>query len=133
MTKYAFFQSQIVPIEQAQVSVKTHALNYGTACFGGLRGYWNDNEEQLFVFRVLDHYARFLNSARLLRMELPYSANELAEITLDLLRREGWQEDTYIRPLAYKADELIGVRLHDLTDAVTIFSQPFGRYLEREE
>ncbi len=133
MTRYAFFQGQIVPIEQAKVSVKTHALNYGTACFGGLRGYWNDDEEQLFVFRILDHYARFLNSARLLRIELPYSANELAKITLDLLRRESWREDAYIRPLAYKADEMIGVRLHDLTDAVTIFSQPFGRYLEQEE
>lgn len=133
MTQYAFFQGQIVPIEQAKLSVRTHALHYGTACFAGLRGYWNDKEEQLFVFRILDHYKRFLNSAKLLMMKLPYSVNELAEITLELLQREGWREDVYIRPLAYKADELIGVRLHDLTDAVTIFSQPFGRYLKKEE
>lgn len=133
MTKYAFFQGQIVPIEQAKISVMTHALHYGTACFGGLRGYWNDDREQLFVFRVFDHFERFLNSAKLLRMELPYSVNELAEITLDLLRQEGWRQDVYIRPLAYKADAGIGVRLHDLTDELTIFSLPFGRYIEREE
>jgi branched-chain amino acid aminotransferase len=133
VTKYAFFQDQIVPIEQAKISVRTHALHYGTACFGGLRGYWNDGEKELFVFRILDHYKRFLDSARLLRIELPYSVNDLAEITLDLLRREGWRQDVYIRPLAYKADELIGVRLHDLTDALTIFSQPFGRYIDQEE
>jgi branched-chain amino acid aminotransferase len=133
VTKYAFFQGQIVPIEQAKISVRTHALHYGTACFGGLRGYWNDDEKELFVFRILDHYKRFLDSARLLRIELPYSANDLAEITLDLLRREGWRQDVYIRPLAYKADERIGVRLHDLTDALTIFSQPFGRYIDQEE
>jgi branched-chain amino acid aminotransferase len=66
-------------------------------------------------------------------MKLPYSVDELAEVTLDLLRREEWREDVYIRPLAYKADELIGVRLHDLTDALTIFSLPFGRYMEKEE
>ena len=133
MTQYAFFQGQIVPIEQAKISVMTHALNYGTACFGGLRGYWNGDSGQLFVFRILDHYRRFLNSARLLMIELPYSADDLAEITLDLVRQETWREDVYIRPLAYKADTGIGVRLHDLTAAVTIFSLPFGCYIKREE
>ncbi len=133
MTQFAFFRGNIVPIEQAKISVMTHALNYGTACFGGLRGYWNDDLEQLFVFRIQDHFERFLNSARLLRMDLPYSAEDFAEITGELLRREGWRQDIYIRPLAYKADEKIGVRLHGLTDAVTIFSLPFGRYIEREE
>jgi branched-chain amino acid aminotransferase len=133
MTQYAFFQGRIVPIEQAKISVMTHALNYGTACFGGLRGYWNNELGQLFVFRIRDHFERFLNSTRLLMMSLPYSVNELAETTLELLRREGWREDVYIRPLAYKATEGIGVRLHGLTDAVTIFSLPFKRYIEREE
>jgi branched-chain amino acid aminotransferase len=133
VTQFAFFQGQIVPIEQAKVSVMTHALHYGTACFGGIRGYWNDDAEQLFVFRIRDHYRRFLNSAKLLRMDLPYSEDGLAEITLDLLRREGWREDVYIRPLAYKADEKIGVRLHNMTDEMTIFSVPFGRYIEKEE
>lgn len=133
MTNYAFFQGQIVSIEQAKVSVMTHALHYGTACFGGIRGYWNDDAEQLFVFRISDHYRRFLNSAKLLLMELPYSDDELVKITLELLRREGWRQDVYVRPLAYKADEKIGVRLHDMTDALTIFSVPFGRYIEKEE
>jgi branched-chain amino acid aminotransferase len=133
MTQYAFFEGQIVPIEQAKISVLTHALNYGTACFGGLRGYWNEEAEQLFVFRILDHYERLLNSAKLLMMDLPYAADELAEITLDLLRREGWRQDVYVRPLAYKADAGIGVRLHGLKDAVTIFSLPFGRYIQAEE
>ncbi len=133
MTKYAFFEGQIVPIEQAKISVMTQALNYGTACFGGVRGYWNHDREQLFVFRIFDHFERFLNSTKLLLMQLPYSQDELVQITLDLLRREGWRQDVYIRPLAYKADGSIGVRLHDLRDALTIFALPFGRYIEREE
>jgi branched-chain amino acid aminotransferase len=133
VTKFAFFKGEIVPIEQARVSVMTHALNYGTACFGGLRGYWNDDARQLFVFRILDHFQRFLDSARLLMMDFSYSPENLAEITLDLLRREGWQQDVYVRPLAYKADEKIGVRLHGLIDELTIFSLPFGRYIEKEE
>jgi len=133
MTRYAFFEGEIVPIERAQISVMTHALHYGTACFGGLRGYWNDDQEQLFVFRIGDHYQRFLNSSKLLMMELPYSTDDLAEITLKLLVQEGWREDVYIRPLAYKANAGIGVRLHGLTDAITIFSLPFGRYIQKEE
>lgn len=133
MTKYAFFNNEIVPIDQAKVSVMTHTLNYGTGCFGGLRAYWNPEQEQLYAFRFVDHFRRFLNSAKMLLAELPYSAEELAGITLDLLRTEGWREDCYIRPLLYKADEIIGVRLHNLRDAVTIFSVPMGAYLPRED
>jgi branched-chain amino acid aminotransferase len=133
MPKYAFFEKHIVPIEEAKVSVMTHGLNYGTGCFEGIRAYWNDEIRQLYVFRMKEHYDRMHRSARILRIELDKSADELGELTLELLRREGYREDVYIRPLAYKADEIIGVRLHDLTDAVAIFATPFGRYIEREE
>jgi branched-chain amino acid aminotransferase len=133
MPKYAFFGERIVPIEEAKVSVMTHGLNYGTGCFEGIRAYWNDDAQELYVFRMKEHYERMHRSARILRIELGQSADELCEITLDLLRREGYREDTYIRPLAYKADEIIGVRLHNLTDRVAIFATPFGRYIEQEE
>ena len=58
MTQYAFFQGEFVPIDQAKVSIMTHSFNYGTGVFGGLRGYWNDAEQQLFVFRIHDHFRR---------------------------------------------------------------------------
>ena len=132
MTQFAFFNGAIVPIGEAHVSVMTHGLNYGTGCFGGLRGYWNAGQQQLYVFRILDHYRRFLHSAKLLMMDLGYSAEELAEITIDLLSREAWTEDCYIRPLAYKATEGIGVKLHGLADGLTIFSVPMGNYLPIE-
>ncbi|GIL11587.1 MAG: branched chain amino acid aminotransferase [Chloroflexota bacterium] len=132
-TRYAFFKGQIVPIESAKVSVMTHALNYGTGVFGGLRGYWNEEQEQLYVFRIHDHMKRFIQSATLIRIEVKYSADELVNIITELLRAEGWRENCYIRPLAYKASELIGVRLHNLEDEVTIFSLPFGRYIQNEE
>jgi branched-chain amino acid aminotransferase len=133
MPKYAFFKGQIVPIEQAQVSIMTHGLNYGTGCFEGIRAYWNQDDEQLYVFRLAEHYERMHRSCRILRIVLPYTVKELDEITLELLRREGYQQDAYIRPLAFKADELIGVRLHDLRDEFAIFAVPFGRYIEKEE
>lgn len=129
----AFFRGKIVPYSEAKVGLLTHTLNYGTGCFGGLRGYYNQEEEQLLVFRPHDHYRRFLNSARLLSMTLPYSEDDLVQTTLELLRAEGHRQDVYIRPLAYKADEIIGVKLHDLHDEVSIVALPFGRYVENEE
>jgi hypothetical protein len=59
MTRYAFFEGEIRPIEEARISVRTHAFNYGTGWFGGLRGYWNEAQGQLYVFRIYDHYKRF--------------------------------------------------------------------------
>ncbi len=133
MTQYAYFEGMIRPIEEAKVSVMTHALNYGTGWFGGIRGYWNAEQEQLYVFRLRDHYRRFLDSGKILMASLAEDVDDLAAITLDLLRREAYQQDCYIRPIGYKADPVIGVRLHNLRDEVTIFSTSFGRYIENEE
>lgn len=131
--RYAYFQGKIVPYAEAKIGVMTHALNYGTACFGGVRAYWNDEEAQLFIFRPLDHYTRFLNSAKLLWMHFDQTPESLTALTVELLRKEGQQQDMYIRPLAYKSDEAIGVRLHDLAADLTIFAVPFGRYVDNEE
>lgn len=133
MPKCAFFRGKFVPIEQASVSIMTHALNYGTGCFEGIRAYWNPDHEQLYVFRLAEHFERMHRSCRILRIDLPYTVAELSALTLELLRKEGYREDVYIRPLAYKADEIIGVRLHDLHDDFAMFSVPFGRYIEKEE
>jgi branched-chain amino acid aminotransferase len=133
VTKYAFFGGEFVPIEQAKVSIMTHTFNYGTGCFEGIRAYWNEEEEQLFVFKMREHYERLHRSCRILLIELPYSVEQLGEITVELLRKEDARTDTYIRPLAYKATEGIGVRLHDLEDAFALFTVPFGKYIEKEE
>jgi len=132
LPNYAFFEGEIVPYEQAKVGVLTHALNYGTAAFGGVRAYWNSDEEQLYIFRPLDHYQRLLNSAKLLLMEFEYTPEDLTQITLELLRAEGHRRDVYVRPLVYKADEIIGVRLHDLQDDLSIVSIPFDRYVQND-
>ena len=133
MTKHAFFEGGFVPIEGAKVSIMTHTFNYGTGCFEGIRAYWNEEEEQLFVFRMREHYERFHNSCRILQIEMPHSVQRLGELTIELLRKEGYRGDVYIRPLAYKATEGIGVRLHDLEDEFALFTVPFGRYIEKEE
>ncbi|RCK75550.1 MAG: Branched-chain amino acid aminotransferase [Anaerolineae bacterium] len=129
---HAYFRGKIVPYSEAKISVLTHGFNYGTAVFGGLRAYWNPEQEQLYLFRPLDHYERLLNSAKLLRMELNHTPQSLTQVTLELIRQENYRQDIYIRPIAYKADEVIGVRLHDLHDEIAIVAIPFERYLKND-
>ncbi len=133
LPNFAFFKGRVVPYSEAKVGVLTHTFNYGTGIFGGLRGYWNDEEKQLFVFRPRDHYQRFLESAKLMLMELPFSEDDLVQFTHDLLRAENFHTDCYIRPICYFNDEIIGVRLHNLHAEVTIVAIPFGSYVENEE
>ncbi len=111
----------------------THAFNYGTGCFEGIRAYWNNLDRQLYVFRLLDHYQRLIQSMKIMMMSPRYSAGQLCDITLELLNQEGYQGDAYIRPVAYKTNEQIGVRLHNLEDDLCIWTTPYGRYVENEE
>jgi len=129
---HAYFKGQIVPYADAKVGVLTHALNYGTAVFGGMRGYWNQEEAQLFLFRPMDHFYRFLGSAKLMRMDFDQTPESLLQITRELLRLDGYHRDVYIRPLAYKADEIIGVKLHNLKEEISIVAVPFDRYVTND-
>ena len=130
MPPYAFFKKNYVPLAEAKIGVMTHAFHYGTACFEGIRGNWNANDEQLYVFRCREHFARLLKSCRILKIDLPYTADELCDTTLETVRRSGYREDVYIRPLAYKSSEAFGVRLHDLEDDFLIIVTTFGPYLD---
>jgi branched-chain amino acid aminotransferase len=133
MPRFAFFDGRFVPIEEAKISIMTHALNYGTGCFEGIRAYWNEEDQQLYVFRMREHYERLHRSCCILRIHLPYTVDELGEMTVELLRKEEYRQDAYVRPLAYKSEERIGVRLHDLSDGFALFAVPFGRYIDNEE
>jgi branched-chain amino acid aminotransferase len=132
-TPYAYFQKQFVPLAEAKISVKTHAFNYGTAVFEGIRSNWNEEEKQAYLFRLADHYQRLHRSCRVLRLDFPYSIDELCDITVRLVEMCGYQEDVYVRPIVYKSAEALGVRLHDLEDDFLIFAIPFGPYLDIEK
>lgn len=131
LPSWAYLDGRVVPYGEVHFGLLTHALNYGTGLFAGVRAYWNEEERQLFVFRPEDHFRRFRDSARLLRMDLPLSVADLTQGVIDLLRAEGYRQDTYIRPLAFYGDQSIGVRLHDLTPTVGIAAVPMGQYLDR--
>lgn len=126
----AYFQGDIVPIEEANVNILTHTFNYGTGCFEGIRGYWNEEQEELYLLHLEAHYRRMERSARILNMKLPLSVRELCDLTMDLVRRCGYRRDIYLRPTLYKSDLVMGVRLHDLKDDLCIYVIPMGDYVD---
>lgn len=131
--KYAYFKGQLVPFDQAKVSVMTHALNYGTGIFEGIRAYYNSNSKQLNVVFLKEHYQRLLSNAKIFWMKVPESIDQLCQITVDLLKKEKYQEDVYIRPLLYKSSEKIGISLKGIEDSLAIFCVPFGDYLDTQK
>jgi len=133
MPSYAFFQKQFVPLEEARMGVMTHALHYGTSIFEGIRGNWNSQQRQMYLFRLREHYERMASGCRVMMINLPYSIDELCQITVELVARCGFEEDIYIRPLAYKSSQALGVRLHDLDDDFLAFVIPWGPYLDMDK
>lgn len=133
MPDYAFFRKQFMPLSEAKIGILTHALHYGTGCFDGIRGNWNREQEQLYLFRVKDHYERMLKGCRLLKINLPYSIFELCQLTRELVKKSDYREDVYIRPLAYKSSQAIGVRLHNLEDDFFIIVSTLPPYLDAEK
>jgi branched-chain amino acid aminotransferase len=129
---WAFFRGEMVPLREARISVMTHAFNYGTAVFEGIRAYWNAEQGQLWALDLVPHYERLKASGRFLMMDVPYTAEQLAAKTVEILRRDSLREDVYVRPLIYKSSETIGVRLHNLDAEVVIFGIPFGQYIDTE-
>jgi branched-chain amino acid aminotransferase len=130
---WVYFNGTVMRYRDAHIGVMTHALHYGTGCFEGIRAYWNEAAGKLYALKMPEHYERLRDSAKILHMEVPHSTDELCAITVDLLRRNGYREDVYIRPLVYKAEEIIGVRLHGLRDGFLIYTSPFGNYIECDD
>src|SRR6266581_2013457 len=128
--KELFMNGEFVPAEQGVISVRTHGFAYGTGCFEGIRGYWNEKDQQVYLFRLREHYERFLRSCKILQFSLPYTVEQFVDISIELIKRNGQRHDVYLRPMAYKGDQIIGVRLHNLEDHLVITSEPVGNYID---
>jgi len=127
--EWCYHGGEHVRLGDVRLSPATHALNYGTGVFEGIRAYWNERKGTLQVLKLREHYERFERSCRMLRVELAPSVDELCDITLEILRRNAPREDTYIRPLAYKAAESVGVNLRGGSE-LSIFTVPMANYVE---
>lgn len=127
---YAYFEGRVVPMSEAKVSIATHALHYGTACFEGIRGYWNAQHEQLYLLKLREHFERMANSWNTLRMQPKETIDDLCRITVELVRKHGYHEDVYVRPITYKAARTIKLTLSSLEDSVAIYTFPMGNYVD---
>jgi branched-chain amino acid aminotransferase len=124
-----YFRGGFRPLAEANVSLLTHALHYGTGVFDGIRGYWSPQEHELNLFRPREHFERWRSNARLLQMEIPLTPGELCALTAELIRRNGFQCDIYVRPLAFKSQVGVGVRfLPEMEFALVAI--PFGVYVD---
>ncbi len=127
-----YFNGQYVPLGEARVGILTHALHYGTGVFEGIRAHWDDDAQELFILRPIEHYERWKQNCGILGMEVPASVEELTAITEELMRRNQLRTNVYVRPLAYKSAQRIGVAPDD-ENAFAIVALPFGEYLQHAE
>jgi branched-chain amino acid aminotransferase len=127
---YTYFKSQFVPVDQAKISIQNNTFQYGTGVFEGIRAYWNQEKRQLYVFRLVEHYLRMLRNCRVLKLNIGKDEKELSEITVELLRKNRPETDTYIRPIAYVDSEGIGPKFVGYPTGFAMYTIPLGDYID---
>lgn len=125
---YAYFKGNFVPIEEANINIMNHSFMYGTAVFEGIRGYWSEKAEEMYLFRLREHFERMKDSMKIMYLETPHSVDELCKISVELLKRNAPRTDTYLRPAAYKTAHRVGPSLDDNPTDICMFTVPFGDY-----
>lgn len=130
---YVFYDGKIMDEDNVNLSIRSKAFNYGLGCFEGIRAYWDEENEQLYAFRLKEHYDRFLNSCKVLYLNIPYSCEELCNITIELLKKNNFKTTTYIRPVAYKGSNGLSPSLLDEDNRLAIYCTPMGRFAGKEE
>ncbi|HNR36872.1 MAG TPA: branched-chain amino acid transaminase [Candidatus Hydrogenedentes bacterium] len=129
---YAYFNGGYVPIEEAKISIMTHALNYGTGLFEGIRGYYVKEEDNILVFRLKEHVDRMVRNFNVLCMEVPEDAEQIGEICLEVVRRSGFREGVYIRPICYKSELSLGPKLRGVESSFCCYTIKLGDYCDIE-
>jgi len=130
---YVFYDGQIMDEDNVNLSIRSKAFNYGLGCFEGIRAYFDEEDQQLYVFRLKEHYDRFLNSCKVLYINIPYNCEQLCNITIELLRKNNFKTTTYIRPIAYKGSNALNPTLLDEDNRLAIYCTPMGRFAGKEE
>jgi branched-chain amino acid aminotransferase len=129
---WVYLNGEFRRYNDARIGVMTHALHYGTGVFEGIRAYWNAPKNQLFLLHAPEHFNRLRRSGNIMKMTLPHSTEDLVNLTVELLRRNEYRADTYVRPLLYKSSEVIGVRLAGIEESFLIYTAPMGNYVDVE-
>lgn len=127
-----YFQGKVCKLKDANLNIRTHAMQYGTGVFGGIRGYWNSEQQNLFIFRLFDHWQRLRNSAKIMQMHWNMDYEEFAAIVLEILKKGNWKCNVYLRPIIYKDALELSPRLHNVSDDFAVYAIPLNDYLDTE-
>ncbi len=133
MTEYVFLDGDYIEADKATIPVRTHAFLYGTGVFEGIRAYYNPDEDQMYIFRMKEHYERLLRSSKVMWMRSPHTLDEYCKITVDLLRKNEYRQNAYIRPTLYKSSIKVGPALYDNKDSFLLFSTPLNEYYTEDK
>lgn len=130
---YAYFEGDFVPIQEAKVSIMTHAFNYGTGLFEGIRGYWSSIENDVLIFRLKEHVERLHRNCNILCMEIPEPPQDIEHICIEVVRRSGFREDVYIRPIIYKSALSLGPAVKGVESRFCCYVIKLGDYVDTKE
>jgi branched-chain amino acid aminotransferase len=130
LNSIAFHQGEFKPLKECNVNIMTHALQYGTMVFGGIRGYYNKEKDNVFIFRPYDHFQRLYNSAKIMQMKPPYSIEEMVNILKELVKRNNYKSNIYFRPFIYKSALRLSPSLHDVEDSFSCYTLLLDEYLD---
>jgi len=128
-TPKIWMNGELVDWDKAQVHVLTHTLHYGCGVFEGVRAY--NTVKGTAIFRLQEHTQRFFNSAKILRMTMPFSKEQIIEAQLAVVR-ENKLESCYLRPLVWIGDKKLGVSPKGNTIHVMVAAWAWGAYLGEE-
>lgn len=126
----AYFEGNYVPTEEAKISIMTHAFNYGTGLFEGIRGYYNQQEDNILVFRLPEHVDRMVRNAKVLCMDIAEDAKAIENICVELIKKSGFKEGVYIRPIIYKSELSLGPTVKDVASQLCCYVIKLGDYCD---
>ncbi|HOJ34107.1 MAG TPA: branched-chain amino acid transaminase [Candidatus Hydrogenedentes bacterium] len=128
----AYFEGRYVPIQEAKISIMTHAFNYGTGLFEGIRGYYSQEEDNILIFRLKEHVDRLVRNFNILCMEIPEKAEDIENICIEVVRRSGFREGVYIRPICYKSELSLGPKVRGVESSLCCYVIKLGDYVDTQ-
>lgn len=128
--RYAYFNGGYVPIEEANISILTHAFNYGTGLFEGIRGYYSESENNILIFRLPEHVDRMVRNFSILCMEVPEKREDIERVCVEVVRRSEFREGVYIRPVCYKSSQTLGPKVHGVPASLCCYTIKLGDYVD---
>ncbi|MBW7857479.1 MAG: branched-chain amino acid transaminase [Leptonema sp. (in: Bacteria)] len=130
LNSVAYHLGDFRPLRDCNINVMTHALQYGTMVFGGMRGYYNSSKNDIFLFRPTDHFQRLHRSAHIMQMNLALPIDKMVEIAKQLVIKNNYRCNIYFRPFVYKSELKLSPRLHDVADSFSIYTMKLDDYLD---